>query len=62
MCRPICTVCSQSDRLSAWESVLATRKSGVGDQEVDALQVRLDHVVDGVAAGAADADDGNLGS
>ena len=32
---------------------------GVGDDEVDALQARLDHVVDRVAAGAADAEDGD---
>ena len=32
---------------------------GVGDDELDALQVGADHVVDGVAAGAADADDGD---
>ena len=30
---------------------------GVGDDELDALQPGLDHVVDGVAAGAADAED-----
>ena len=29
---------------------------GVGDDELDALEPRLDHVVDGVAAGAADAE------
>jgi hypothetical protein len=33
---------------------------GVGDQEVDALEVRLDHVVDGIAAGPADPDHGDL--
>ena len=32
---------------------------GVGDDEVDALQPRLDHVVDRVAAGAADPEDGD---
>ena len=32
---------------------------GVGDDEVDALQPGGDHVVDGVAAGATDAEDGN---
>ena len=32
---------------------------GVGDDEVDALQARRDHVVDRVAAGAADAEHGN---
>ena len=31
----------------------------IGDDEVDALQAGLDHVVDGVAAGAADAEDGD---
>ena len=30
---------------------------GVGDEELDPLHVRLDHVGDGVAARAADADD-----
>ena len=30
---------------------------GVGDDEIDPLHVALDHVGDGVAAGAADADD-----
>ncbi len=34
---------------------------GIGDDEIDAFQVLLDHVVDGIAAGAADAHDGNLG-
>jgi hypothetical protein len=34
---------------------------GVGDDELDAFQLRGDHVVDGVAAGTADADDGDLG-
>ena len=32
---------------------------GVGDDEVDALQARRDHVVDGIAAGAADAEHGD---
>ena len=32
---------------------------GVRDDEVDALDVRADHVGDGVAASAADADDGD---
>ena len=32
---------------------------GVGDDEIDALQAGLDHVVDGVAAGAADAEHGD---
>ena len=32
---------------------------GVGDDEVDALQAGRDHVVDGVAAGAADAEHGD---
>ena len=32
---------------------------GIGDDEVDALQARRDHVVDGIAAGAADAEHGN---
>ena len=32
---------------------------GVGDDELHALQVRRDHVVDGVGAAAADADDGD---
>ena len=27
---------------------------GVGDDELDALELRADHVVDGIAAGAAD--------
>ncbi len=34
---------------------------GVGDDEFDALQVGADHVVDGVAAGAADTDHGDPG-
>ena len=33
---------------------------GVGDHELDAFEVRLDHAVDGVAAAAADADDLDL--
>ena len=33
---------------------------GVGDDELAAVQARADHVVDGVAAGAADAEDGDL--
>ena len=32
---------------------------GVGDDELDALEAAVDHVVDGVAAGAADADHGD---
>ena len=32
---------------------------GVGDDEIDALQSGGDHVVDGIAAGAADAEDGD---
>ena len=32
---------------------------GVGDDEIDALQSGGDHVVDGVAAGSADAEDGD---
>ena len=32
---------------------------GVGDDEIDALQARGDHVVDGVAAGAADPEHGD---
>ena len=32
---------------------------GVGDDEVDALEARRDHVVDRVAAGAADAENGD---
>ena len=35
---------------------------GVGDHELDAFEVRLDHAVDGVAAAAADADDLDLGA
>ena len=31
---------------------------GVGDDEVDALETGGDHVVDGIAAGAADAEHG----
>ena len=34
---------------------------GVADDELARLQVRPDHVVDGVAAGAADPDDGDAG-
>ncbi len=34
---------------------------GVGDHELDAVQTGFDHVVDGVAAGAADAEDGDAG-
>jgi hypothetical protein len=33
---------------------------GVRDHELNALQARLDHVVDGVAAGAADTEDGDV--
>ena len=32
---------------------------GVGDDEIDALEARVDHVVDGVAARAADAEHGD---
>ena len=32
---------------------------GVGDDEFDALELGVDHVVDGVAPGAADTDDGD---
>ena len=32
---------------------------GVGDDEIDPLQPGGDHVVDGIAAGAADAEDGD---
>ena len=35
---------------------------GVGDHELDAFEVRLDHAVDGVAASAADADDLDFGA
>ena len=35
---------------------------GVGDDEVDAVEARLDHVVDGVAAGAAHAQHGDPGA
>ena len=34
---------------------------GVGDDELDALQVERDHVVDGIGAAAADADHGDPG-
>ena len=37
--------------------VLERLRVGVGADEVDALDVGADHVVDGVAAAAADADD-----
>jgi hypothetical protein len=32
---------------------------GVGDDEIHALQIELDHVVDSVGAAAADTDDGD---
>ena len=32
---------------------------GVGDDEVNALQILINHVIDGIAAAAADSDDGN---
>ena len=35
---------------------------GVGDHEVDAFEARLDHVVDGVAAGAAHTQHGDSGT
>ena len=35
---------------------------GVGDDEVDAFQAGLDHVVDGIAAGAAHAQHGDAGT
>ena len=34
---------------------------GVDGEELDALDLRLDHAVDGVHAGAADADDADHG-
>jgi hypothetical protein len=40
---------------SAAERLLHCLDVGVGDNEVNALQVRSDHVVDGVAASAPDA-------
>jgi hypothetical protein len=44
-----------------WITLLRRRSLGVGvrHHELDAFQVRPDHVVDGVAAGAADADHGD---
>ena len=50
---------------SELDAVLAERQLdrlgvGVGDQEVDSFDVRLDHVVDGVAAGATHPDHGDL--
>ena len=33
----------------------------IGDNKLDAFKLRRNHVVDGVAAGAADADNGNAG-
>ncbi len=33
----------------------------IGDDEIDAFQILLDHVVDGVPARAADTDNGDLG-
>ena len=32
---------------------------GIGDNEIDAMQIRLDHIVHGVAAGAANPDHGD---
>ena len=34
---------------------------GVGDEEVDTVKIGVDHVVDGIAAGAADTDYGDAG-
>ena len=45
---------SAFDEVSAWASVLR-------DDELAADQAELDHVVDGVAAGAADAEHGDAG-
>ena len=42
--------------LAVGEAVVERLGVGVGDDEIDALHVRLDHVGDGVAAGAADPD------
>ena len=35
---------------------------GIGDDEVDAFEARLDHVVDGIAAGTAHAQHGDAGT
>ena len=45
---------SADEPFSAWASVLQTRR-------LHALQIGADHVVHGVAAGAADTDDGDAG-
>ena len=41
--------------------IVSTCVSGIGDDEIDALQPGRDHVVDGVAAGAADPKHDNAG-
>ncbi len=42
--------------LAVGEAVVERLRVGVGDDEIDALHVGVDHVGDGVAARAADAD------
>ena len=49
---------AQLDALFA-QRTLQRLRVGVADDEVHAFQVRLDHVVDGVAAGPADAEHGD---
>ena len=56
--KALCDCRSKLDRAARLR--LAQRlRIGVCDDEVNALQFGLDHIVDGVSAGAADADDGD---
>ena len=48
--------------LAVGEAVVERLRVGVGDDEIDALDVGVDHVGDGVAAGAADADHADPGA
>jgi len=46
-------------RETARQILADTLGIGIGDNEFDAFEMRLDHVVDGVATGSADTDHGD---
>ena len=56
----MCDIHAKLDALFR-EGLLKRLRIRVGDNEFDALQSAVDHVVDRVAASAADADYGNAG-